>query len=109
MSATLTDLLAIDGAVDGLRLYDEAPDGAQMPYLAYEPKLTRTTYAGDEVLCRTWRYDLVLWLAESDRALVSDVADWLDSHGLMGEAYHYPDRDEMAQYVVFETSITESR
>lgn len=109
MSASLGDLLAIDGAVSDLRLYDEAPRDAAMPYLTYEPKLTRTTYAGDEVLCRTWRYDLVLWLAESDRALVSSVADWLVAHGLMGEAYHYPDAEERAQYVVFETSITESR
>lgn len=109
MSATLGDLLAIDGAVSGVRLYDQAPEDEPMPYFTYEPKLTRTTYAGDEVLCRTWRYDLVLWLSRSDRALVSEVADWLASHGLMGEAYRYADGQEGAQYVTFETSITESR
>lgn len=109
MSATLADLVAIDGQVRGIRLYDQAPDDAAMPYMTHEMKLTKTTYAGDAVLFRSWRHDLVLWCGETDADLVSEVVAWLEAHGLMGEAYHYPDDQSKCQYVVFETTVAESR
>lgn len=109
MSATLADLVAIDGQVRGIRLYDRAPDDAAMPYITHEMKLTKTIYAGDAVLFRAWRRDLVLWCSETDAGLVAEVAGWLESHGLMGEAYHYQDDQSKCQYVVFETTVAESR
>lgn len=106
---TFEDLVAaLDGAVDGIRLYDEAPPGAEPPYMTYALKLTNTVYAGDAVLARFWRYDVRIWQEETDRDLIARVVGALERAGLYGEAYHYPDDDEGQSYTVVETAVTES-